>query len=194
MIIKSPKDYNPHLHRGPIELAEDYNPYPKSFLGRAFRSLGNWTEQLTGTGTLKIIPLHQQLLNAFLPALEPDLRVLLEQQLAQPFFMQFWHKGRISPFFFDNFRLPKEVRLPVPDFDDRLYKIEMFVDEEKQWAQVMFVSGRIYSISFKQPFKFYEGKDVRFGAVKLGDGKQSMAVSMDRHEHGKDGRHATGED
>jgi hypothetical protein len=194
MIIESPEDYNSHLHRGPIELADGYSPYPKSLLGRALRSLGNWTEHLTGTGTLKIIPLHQQLLDAFLSALEPDMRLLLEQQLAQPFFMQFWHKGRISPFFFDNFRLPKEMRLPLPEFDDRLYKIEMFVDGRKQWAQVMFVSGRIYSISFKQPFKAYEGKDIRFGAVKFGNSKQSTAAAIDRQEHGKDGHHATGEE
>jgi hypothetical protein len=156
--------------------------------------LGNWTKHLTGTGTLKIIPLHQQLLDAFLPALDPAMRVLLEQQLAQPFLIQFWHKDRISPFFFDNFRLPKEIRLPVPEFDDLLDKIEMFVDGRKQWSQVMFVNGRIYSISFNEPFKAYEGKDIRFGMVKLGHSKQSMAAAIDRQEHGKDGRHATGEE
>jgi hypothetical protein len=91
-------------------------------------------------------------------------------------------------------RGPKEIRLPVPEFDDRMYKIEMFVDGSKQWAQVMFVGGRIYSISFKEPFNAYEGKDIRFGMVKLGNSKQSMAAAIDRLEHGKDGRHATGED
>jgi hypothetical protein len=176
------------------ELPDDYSPYPKSLIGRTFSCFSDWTEHLTGTGGWKVKPLHQRLLDAFLPSLEPDIRALLEQQLAQPFFMQFWHKGRVSPFFFKNFRLPREIRIPYPEFEDRLYKVEMFVDGRKQQAHIVFVSGRIHRIEFKKPFKFYEGKDIRFGATSLGKPKQSLTVAIDREEHGKNGKVATGEE
>lgn len=175
------------------KLPDDYSPYPISLIGRAFRSFENFTEVLTGSGAWKLRPLQQQLIDTFLPALDLDIRDLLEQQLAQPFFMQFWHKGRVSPFFFKNFRLPREIRLPCPEFQDCLYKIEMFVDGQKQQAHIVFTSGRIYSIEFKKPFKFYEGKEIRFGVVTLGKEKHSLAVAIDRQEHGKDGNLATGE-
>lgn len=176
------------------ELPDDYSPYPKSLIRRAFRSFSHLTEHLTGTGGWKVTPLQQQVLDAFLSTLVPDIRALLEQQLAQPFFMQFWYKGRISPFFFDNFRLPREIRLPCPEFEDRRYKVEMFVDGRKQYAHINFTSGRIYSIEFKKPFKFYEGKEVRFGKVTVGKSNQSLAAAIDRQEHGKDGHYATGEE
>ncbi len=176
------------------KLPDNYSPYPKSLIGRVFRSFSHFTEVLGGSGAWKLRPLQQQLIETFLPSLDLDIRALLEQQLAHPFFMQFWHKGRVNPFFFDNFQLPREIRLPCPEFQDRQYKIEMFVDGQKQHAHIVFTSGRIYSIEFKKPFKFYEGKEIRFGAVTLGKQNQSLAATIDRAEHGKDGKVATGEE
>lgn len=172
----------------------EQSPYPKSFIGRAINVFFNFTEYLTGGGDWKLRPIQQQLLGAFLSGLEPEVCALVEQQLTQPFYMQFWHGGRISPFFFKDFNLPRELRIPDPEFADRLYKIEMFVDGRKQQAHVTFYRGRIFSLEFKKPFKFYEGKDVRFGAVTLGKPKQSFTETIDRQEHGKDGHRATGEE
>jgi hypothetical protein len=174
------------------ELPDDYNPYPKSFLGRASRRFWRWMGNLTGSGAYRIIPLHRQLLDTFLSAVEPDVRAMLEKQLVQPFYMQFWHGGRISPFFFDHFLLPREIRLPCPEFEEKLYKVEMFINGRKQHANVVFYHGRIHTIEFKKPFKFYEGKYIRFGAVTVGNPEQSMTVAIDRSEHGKGGRDATG--
>jgi len=176
------------------ELPDDYSPYPKSLIGRAIRSFSHFTEHLGGTGDWKLRSLHRKILDALFPVLEPEIQILLEKQLAQPFFMQFWHKGRISPFFFKNFRLPRDIRLPCPEFEDKLYKIEMLVDGRKQHANVVFTSGRIHRIELKHPFKFYENKDIRFGAVKVGRLRQSLAVAIDREEHGKGGKIATGEE
>lgn len=176
------------------DLPDDYSPYPQSLFGRASRAFSHFTEYLGGSGGWKLKPLQQQILDALLPALEPEIRILLVRQLAQPFFMQFWHKGKISPFFFNDFRLPREMRLPCPEFEDKLYKIEMLVDGRKQHANVVFTSGRIHRIELKQQFKFYEGKEIRFGAVTVGRLKQSIAVAIDRQEHGKTGHIATGED
>lgn len=172
---------------------EDPSPYPKSWLGRTNRSFWRWIGSLTGSGDWKLRPIQQQLLDAFLPSLEPELRDLVEQQLKQPFYMQFWNDGRISPFFFKNFNLPRELRIPHPEFADRLYKVALFVDGRKQQAHVTFYKGRIHCLEFRKPFKFYEGKDIRFGEVTVGKPKQSYTGALDRLEHGKDSHHATGE-
>ena len=135
-------------------------------------------------GSKKLRPIQQQLLNVFVPTLEPNIQLVVERQLKESFYMQFWHGGRISPFFFRDPKLPPELRLPDPAFADRLYKIEMFVDGRKQHAHVTFYQGRIFSLEFKKPFKFYKGKDVRFGAVTLGKPKQTLTNAIDRREHG----------
>lgn len=170
------------------ELPDDYSPYSKSLIARAFQAFSDFTEVVGGSGAWKLKPLHQQLLDALLSRLEPDLRVLLEQQLEQPFFMQFLHGGRISSFYFKHFRLPREIRLPFPDFDDRLYKVEMLVDGRKQQAHVVFASGRIYMLELKKPLKFYKGKEVKFGATTLGKSRNSYTGALDRLEHGGDGQ------
>jgi hypothetical protein len=172
----------------------EHDPYPKTTFGRAIRSFWHFVGHHTGTGSWVLRPLHKQLLDALLSALEDNVKILVERQLTQPFYMQFWHKGRISPFFFYDFNLPAKLRISNPEFADRLYKVEMFVDGRKQQAHVTFYRGRIHCLEFKKPFKFYEGKDIRFGAVTVGKPKQSMATAIDRQEHGKDGRHATGEE
>lgn len=165
----------------------EFDPYPKTVIGRAVRSFWHFVGNLTGSGTWKITKLQQQLLDALLPALEPDVRALVEMQLQQPFYMQFWHGGRISPIYFKNFNLPRELRIPDPSFADRLYKVEMFVDGRKQQAHVTFYNGRIHCFEFKKPFKFYKGKDIRFGAVTVGKPRQSFTGAIDRFEHGRGG-------
>jgi hypothetical protein len=147
-----------------------------------------------GQGDCKVTPLQQLLLNAFLPTLNAEIHSIIEQQLSKPYKISFFNDGRISPFYFKNPKLTPELLIPDPAFSDRLYKVEMFVDGLKQHAHVTFFEGRIFSIEFKKPFSFYKGKDIRFGVVTLGNSKGSFTESMDRHEHGKDGRHATGED
>lgn len=141
----------------------------------------------------KLKPLQKKLLEAFLPTLEPAFRVLIERQLSQPFKVSFWHHGKVSPFFFENPKLEPQLLIPDREFFERLYKVEMFVDGRKQYAHVIFYKGRIFSLEFKQPLKFYEGKDIRFGAAKVGTPKQSLSAAIDRREHGKDGHYATGE-
>ncbi len=165
---------------------DDFSPYPKSMIGRASRSFWHFVGNLTGSGTYKLIPLQQQVLDTLLPELEPEVRTLVEVQLTQPYYMQFWHEGRISPIYFKHFRLPRELRIPDPEFADRLYKVEMFVDGRKQQAHVVFVDGRIHRFEFKKPFKFYEGKDIRFGKVTLGKPKQTYTGALNRLEHGRD--------
>jgi hypothetical protein len=166
---------------------EDPSPYPTTIIGRGIRLFFQFTGNLSGSGSWKLKTVQQQLVDGLLPALKTNIRRLVEQQLSQPFYMQFWLGGRISPIFFKDFNLPKELRIPDPEFADRLYKVEMFVDGRKQHANVTFYNGRIHCLEFKKPLKFYEGKEIRFGGVTLGKPKQSFTVAIDRHEHGKEG-------
>jgi len=133
-----------------------------------------------------LTPLQSQVLDRLLLELEPEARALVEVQLKQPYYISFWHEGRISPIYFKHFRLPRELRIPDPEFVDRLYKIEMFVDSRKQQVHVVFVDGRIHRFEFKKPFKFYESKDIRFGKVTLGKPKQTYTAALNRLEHGRD--------
>ena len=175
-------------------IEDEHSPYPKTVIGRIINAAFNFTGSLTGSGSWKVRPIQQNLIDALLPALEPEVRALVEQQLDQPYYISFWHDGRVSPFFFRDFSLPRELRIPNIEFADRLYKIEMIVDGRKQQAHVTFYKGRIHCLEFKKPFKFYEGKAVRFGKVNVGKPKQSVAGAIDRQEHGKDGYIATGEE
>jgi hypothetical protein len=173
---------------------EGYSPYPKTIIGRMLDALFNFTGSLTGSGSWKVRPLQQNLIDALLLALEPEVRALVTQQLNQPYYISFWHDGRVSPFFFRNFNLPQELRISNTDFADRLYNIEMIVDGRKQYAHVTFYKGRIHCLEFKKPLKFYKGKDVRFGKVAVGNPKHSVTRIIDRREHGKDSSIATGEE
>jgi hypothetical protein len=124
------------------------------------------------------------ILDAFRPALGKDIKARVESQLSQPYFITFEHSGRVNTFFFEPLELEPELRISDPAFADRLYKVEMFVDGRKQHAHVTFYKGRIFSIELKRPFKFYDGKNIRFGAVTLGKPKESMTGAIDRFEHG----------
>ncbi|MBK8631690.1 MAG: hypothetical protein IPN84_16315 [Sphingomonadales bacterium] len=174
-------------------MESEESPYPKTIFGKLLRSFFLWTGSLSGDGSRKIRPIHQDLLNKFLPTLEDEIQLVVVNQLEQPFYMQF-NDGMVSIFYFDDFNLSPSLRISHPEFRDRLYKIEMFVDGRKEWAHITFYKGRIFSIEFKNNFKFYKNKDVIFGAVVLGKSKQSYAGAIDRLEHGKNSQYATGEE
>ncbi len=92
--------------------------------------------------------------------------------------------GRINVFFFyDEDALPL---LPRPDFDDRLYQVELFVERRKYRAHVNFYEGRIHSVELKKPRSFFEGKDYVIGEVSEGKPSQSYTGVIDRAAHGKE--------
>lgn len=158
-------------------------------LSKLFWSINRFSGYLSGYGAWKMRPLHRQLLDAFLPSLDADLRAVVERQIAQPFYMQFWNQGRINPFFFTPLEMEPALRIADPAFVDRPYKVELYVDGRKQHAHVTFFEGRIFSVEFKKPSKFYKVKEIRFGAVTLGKPKHSMGAVLDRYAHGRDDAH-----
>ena len=108
----------------------------------------------------------------------------ISAQLRQPFIQHWWHKGRINPIF--HYILDPETLLEDAAYSEDLYRVEMLVDGKKQWANINFVTGRLYSVELPKPFKFYEGKAIALGDIKRGKPSQSITRAIDRLEHGRD--------
>lgn len=108
----------------------------------------------------------------------------LNEQLLQPFFQSWWNQGRINPIF--HYLLDPESLLEGEEYQDGLFRVEMRVEGKKQHANVVFVTGRLFSIELPKPIKFYKDKEIQLGAVKRGNNRQSVTRAIDRLEHGKD--------
>lgn len=109
----------------------------------------------------------------------------IRQQLSQPFFQSRWNKGRINPIFYD--LLDPESLLNGEDYQgESLFRVEMRVESKKQFANVEFVNGRLFSVELPKPIEFYKGKEITFGAVTKGKTSQSFTPAIDRSEHGRD--------
>lgn len=146
--------------------------------------LNNGLCYLWGEGDWKLRPLHQQVIEALVAYLDAEKGSKIKLQLEQQYFMQFIPEGRINTFFFR--KLPNHLLILDPAFQDCLFKIEVFVDGRKHYAQVTFAKGRIWSIEFKKPHKFFKGKNVRVGLVKHGKSKDTFTTVIDRAAHGRE--------
>lgn len=105
-------------------------------------------------------------------------------QLEQRYFFSWMSDGRINVFFFyDEDGLPT---IRDPAFEDRLYKVELFVDGRKQWANVSFFEGRVHCVELKKPRKHFKGKRYTVGAVKESEPSESFTGVIDRAIHGKE--------
>jgi hypothetical protein len=108
----------------------------------------------------------------------------IRSQLSQPLVQHWWHKGLINPIF--HYQLDPDSLLEGQDYEDGLFRVEMFVDGKKQRANITFITGRLYSVELPKPIKFYEGKSLTFGTITSGKSNQSTTRIIDRLEHGKD--------
>lgn len=108
----------------------------------------------------------------------------LKSQLAQPFYQQWWLKGRINPIFY--YALNPETLLDGPDYQEGIFRVEMRVDDKKLWANIEFARGRLYSIQLPKPISFFKDKRIDLGDVAPGKQNQSYTRIIDRIEHGQD--------
>jgi hypothetical protein len=143
--------------------------------------LNNGLCYLWGEGDWKLRPFHQQVIEAVVDYLDAEKGNKIKLQLEQQYFMQFIPEGRINTFFFR--KLPDDLVIRDPAFQDCLFKVEVFADGRKHYAQVTFVKGRILSIEFKKPHKFFVGKDIQIGTVTPGQPKDSFTAVIDRAAH-----------
>ena len=135
-------------------------------------------------GDWRLRPLHQAVINRLLTCLDSSTSSKIRSQLEQKYFMQFIPEGRINTFFFKN--LSDDLLISDPAFQDCLFKVEVFADGRKQRAQVTFYKGRIFSVEFKKPHKFFVGKDIKIGSVTLGKPKDTFTAVIDRAAHGQE--------
>lgn len=149
-----------------------------------FEILDRISIYLWGDGDWKLRPLHQQVVDRLLSHLDPEISEKVRLQLQRRYFIQFIPHGRINSIFFNN--IPESLLISDPALSNALFNIEMFVDGRKQQVKVTFSKGQIFTIEFKKPHKFYEGKEIRFGAVTLGKPSQDYASVIDRYEHGRE--------
>jgi hypothetical protein len=108
----------------------------------------------------------------------------LTTQLANQFFQERQPSTRISRVLFDE--IDDSSLMELPRYRDCLFRVQMFVENEKESANVIFYEGRIYIIELSKPFKFFKGKTIKFGAVTQGNSKETITRTLDRLEHGRD--------
>lgn len=139
---------------------------------------------LTRDGDWKLRYPTDVVIEHFLTKIDASNRAKIVAQLKQPLVQRWWHKGRINPIF--HYVLDPETQLEDAAYKDDLYRIEMFVEGKKQWANITFVDGKLFCVELAKPFKFYESKSIIFGDVKRGKTSQSITRAIDRLEHGRD--------
>jgi hypothetical protein len=110
-----------------------------------------------------------------------DLQPKAEAQLLQKMFVERSNPriNMISPYRHDpKLSLDRE-------WSNALVRVSINVDGQKQTANVTTVKGRVFSVEFKKPSKFYKGKKISIGEAKLGNPRQSFTRAIDRFEHGR---------
>ncbi|QFT78733.1 hypothetical protein [Erythrobacter sp. THAF29] len=135
-------------------------------------------------GRWKADQMHLDIIEAVLNQIPADIAETVRTQLDQRYFYSWMAQGRINVFFFYN-----EGSLPLipdPAFEDRLFKVSLFIEDRKYVAHVSFFERRLYSVELKRPRSSLIGKSYRIGTVTLGKPSDSYIRVIDRAEHGKE--------
>lgn len=128
--------------------------------------------------------MHLAIIDVVLQQLPNEIAEIVRTQLSHRYSYSWMSDGRINVFFFYD-----EGGLPLisdPEFEDRLFKVDLVVDARRYVAQVAFIHGRIHRVELKKPRKFFLGKEYRIGAVKAGKPSDSFTGVIDRAAHGKE--------
>jgi hypothetical protein len=133
-------------------------------------------------GCWSIDKIHADIIQAVLLCFEPNLAQCVRAQLEHRYFLSWMSSGRINVFFF--YRPGCLPLLPCPEFTDYLFKVQLKIDGRRYRAQVTFYEGRIFSVEFKKPRKFFLGKEYSIGEVTRGEPKDTFTRTIDRAEHG----------
>jgi hypothetical protein len=153
-------------------------------ISRALTRVGDLLRYLTGGGSWRLRSSERIVLEAAISALEPTLQSQVRTQLQHKYFVERTSVGKrivVLRFYAAN----PELRIADPDFDDLLLKVRISVDGAKQSSHVTFYKGYIFSIEFKKPQAFYEGKQLHVLDVIRGRPNDSFTRAIDRREHGR---------
>lgn len=140
---------------------------------------------LTGEGGWKLRPHERVVLEAAISSFSDDIQMQLFNQIRQLMFIQRSNSHISRPRFYTTFYVKDRTFIANEELSHMIINIQISVDGEKQNSQVEFFQGRIDSIQFKQPGKFYFGKAVSVTGIKHGKLNLSHAAAIDRCEHGR---------
>jgi hypothetical protein len=150
---------------------------------RPFKHCLHLIGYLEGAGGWSFTPLQQAMVEAVLDTLDPHVARTVEEQLRHRFWRDDHNEGRVNPIFFYD---PEDVpKITDPIFEDCLFRVRLRVDDIRQVAHVTFYRRRIFSVEFKKPKEFFEGKAIEIEGVELGRTSDTITRTINRAEHGR---------
>lgn len=141
---------------------------------------------LTGEGSWGFRPHENLVINAAINFLPENSRGLLYAQLGQATFVQRSHKQICRPRFYISPYLQDQRTIEDVEYFQKIIDVQVDVSGVKEIAQVEFFRGRVDSIQFKRPAKYYADKKMSVIGVRSGSFARSHAAEIDRREHGKE--------
>ena len=148
----------------------------------ALKCLADVPRYIFCEGQWSIDRIHADIIEAVLLHLDSGDSECIRAQINHRYFFSWMSSGRINVFFF--YRRDQLPLIPGLEFMDCLFKVQLKVDNRRYCAHVTFYKGRIFSVEFKKPRKFFLGKEYSIGAVTRGEPKDTFTRIIDRAEHG----------
>ncbi len=130
--------------------------------------------------------LHEKIaLEAAIETLPNHARTLFRSQLKGSVFVQRSLKQIGLPRFYSkNYDLDERF-INEENLFHHVINVQYLIEGKKETANVEFYKGRIESVQFKRPPKYYAGKVITVIGVKPGKVGRTHADAIDRLEHGK---------
>lgn len=140
---------------------------------------------LFGEGNWKLHDHERMVLDAAINTMPEHAQNFYNSQLKSTLFAQRTPKQVCRPRFYP-VAYQRDLRFfDDEEFSEKVIDVQISVDGRKEIANVEFYKGRIESIQFKHPPKYYASKVITVIGVKPGKVGRTHADAIDRLEHGK---------
>jgi hypothetical protein len=139
---------------------------------------------LTAEGSWNLRANERVVIEAVTDSLPAEAQALLRSQLGGIKFVQRSHKQISRPRFYAAPYLLDRRPVANAEHSEMVVEVQLEVDGVSEVAHVEFYSGRVDSIQFKRPSKYYAGKNLRVMGVRPGRPARTHAAAIDRREHG----------
>ena len=151
--------------------------YISAFLGFAW----DFVSYVFRQGSWWINEHEKVVLNAAMQSLRDDDRDAIKRQISSSFFVERIPDGRINIF---RFYFPGDLSVAKGLGEDELFRVRIDVQGAVEVANVCFYRGRLFSIEFKHPGRFYKDKLLSVINIEKGSLSDSYTNEIDREEHG----------
>lgn len=139
---------------------------------------------LSGEGSWSLRPHERMVIEAAVNFLPEHAQALLRSQLKETMFLQRSHMQICRPRFYARFYGRDRRAIEDLEYSEKLIEVQLDVTGAKEVAHVAFFRGRVDSIQFKRPPKYYAGKKMKVIGTRPGKMVLSHAAAIDRREHG----------